>query len=92
MANLHRKRVPRRARIIKFRGAAVASRVAFSPHAAKISEVLGKRVPGISTSNGPGGGVANVRYVDQGRAEIGWRYGDTADNGYPTMIGHPGWL
>ena len=56
----------------------VASRVAFNPLGTKISEVLGKRVPGISTSNGPGGGVANVRYVDRGGAEIGWRYGDTA--------------
>ncbi len=92
MANLHRKRVPWRALIIKFRGAVVASRVAFNPLGTKISEVLGKRAPGISTSNGPGGGVADVRYVDQGRAEIGWRYGDTADNGYPTMKGHPRWL
>ena len=52
------------------------------PLGAKIAEVLGKQVPGISTSNGPGGGVGNVKDVNKGEAEIGWTYGHTAYDGY----------
>jgi TRAP transporter TAXI family solute receptor len=52
------------------------------PLGAKISEVLGKAVPGISTSNGPGGGVGNIKDVSKGEAEIGWSYGHTAYNGF----------
>ncbi len=52
------------------------------PLGAKIAEVLGKKVPGISTSNGPGGGVGNVKDVNKGNAEIGWSYGHTAYNGF----------
>ena len=47
---------------------------------AKIMEVLGKEVPGIATSNGPGGGVSNVQDVNKGEAEIGWSYAHTAYN------------
>jgi TRAP transporter TAXI family solute receptor len=52
------------------------------PLGAKISEVLGKQVEGIVTSNGPGGGVGNIKDVDKGEAEIGWSYGHTAYNGF----------
>ena len=52
------------------------------PLGAKISEVLGKNVPGIATSNGPGGGVSNVLDVNKGEAEIGWSYAHTAYNGF----------
>ena len=52
------------------------------PLGAKISEVLGKTVPGIATSNGPGGGVSNVQDVNKGEAEIGWSYAHTAYNGF----------
>ncbi len=52
------------------------------PLGAKIAEVLGKKVPGISTSNGPGGGVGNVKDVNKGNAEIGWSYGHTVYNGF----------
>ncbi len=52
------------------------------PLGAKIAEVLGREVPGIATSNGPGGGVGNVKDVNKGDAEIGWSYAHTAYNGY----------
>ena len=52
------------------------------PLGAKIMEVLGKEVSGISTSNGPGGGVGNVKDVSKKNAELGWSYGHTAFNGY----------
>lgn len=52
------------------------------PLGAKMAEVLQKDVAGIATSNGPGGGVGNVKDVNKGEAEIGWSYGHTAFNGY----------
>ncbi len=52
------------------------------PLGAKIAEVLGREVPGIATSNGPGGGVGNVKDVNKADAEIGWSYAHTAYNGY----------
>jgi TRAP transporter TAXI family solute receptor len=52
------------------------------PLGAKIAEVLGKEVPDIATSNGPGGGVGNVKDVNGGNAELGWTYAHTAYNGH----------
>ena len=52
------------------------------PLGAKMAEIFGKNVPGISTSNGPGGGVGNVLDVNKGEAELGWTYGHTAFDGY----------
>ena len=52
------------------------------PLGAKIMQVLGEEVKGISTSNGPGGGVSNIKDVNSKNAEIGWSYGHTAYNGY----------
>jgi len=52
------------------------------PLGAKIAEVWQQTIPGISTSNGPGGGVGNVKDVNKGDAEVGWTYGHTAYNGY----------
>jgi len=37
---------------------------------------------GISTSNGPGGGVGNCKAVNAGRADLGWTYTHTAFNAY----------
>lgn len=37
---------------------------------------------GISTSNGPGGGVGNAKAVNAGRADLGWSYTHTAYNAY----------
>ena len=52
------------------------------PLGAKMAEILEKEVDGISTSNGPGGGVGNVKDVNNKEAEIGWSYGHTAFNGF----------
>jgi len=52
------------------------------PLGAKIMQVMDEEVKGISTSNGPGGGVSNIKDVSQKNAEIGWSYGHTAYNGY----------
>lgn len=37
---------------------------------------------GISTSNGPGGGVGNCKAVNGARADLGWSYTHTAYNAY----------
>ena len=52
------------------------------PYGAKIMELIGKNVKGISTSNGPGGGVGNVRDVHKDNAQLGWTFGNTAYDGY----------
>ncbi len=52
------------------------------PLGAKMAEIFGKHVKGISTSNGPGGGIGNVLDVNKGEAELGWTYGHTAYDGY----------
>ncbi len=52
------------------------------PLGAKIMQVMEKEISGVATSNGPGGGVGNIKDVSQGNAEIGWSYGHTAYNGY----------
>ena len=52
------------------------------PLGAKIMQVLGDEVPGISTSNTSGGGISNVKAVDGGDAEIGWSYAHTSYNGF----------
>jgi TRAP transporter TAXI family solute receptor len=52
------------------------------PLGAKIMQVMQKDISGIATSNGPGGGVGNIKDVSEGNAEIGWSYGHTAYNGF----------
>ena len=52
------------------------------PLGAKVMQVLGEEVPGITTSNTSGGGVGNVKAVNGGDAEIGWSYAHTAANGF----------
>ena len=52
------------------------------PLGAKISQVFGEKIKGISTSNTSGGGISNVLSVNGGDAEIGWSYAHTAFNGY----------
>lgn len=52
------------------------------PYGAKIMELADKQIKGISTSNGPGGGVGNVRDVNKKNAEFGWTFGNTAYDGY----------
>jgi uncharacterized protein len=41
-----------------------------------------ERELGISSSNGPGGGVGNVKVVHGGRADLGWCYTHTTYNGF----------
>ena len=50
---------------------------AWYPYAAKMSELFQKNIKGITTSTGPGGGVGNIRDVNQGNAELGWTFGQT---------------
>ncbi|MEQ9643342.1 MAG: TAXI family TRAP transporter solute-binding subunit [Alphaproteobacteria bacterium] len=57
------------------------------PIGAKIAEVWGKDVKGIATSNGPGGGVGNVKDVNKGEAEVGWSYGHTVFEGWQAGTG-----
>ena len=52
------------------------------PLGAKMMQVMQSEIKGIATSNGPGGGVGNIKDVSEGNAEIGWSYGHTAYNGY----------
>jgi len=52
------------------------------PFGAKIMEMAGKQIKGVSTSNGPGGGVGNMRDVNKKNAEFGWTFGNTAYDGY----------
>jgi len=43
---------------------------------------LVEQATGISTSNGPGGGVGNCKSIQRGNAELGWSYSHTAFNAY----------
>ena len=52
------------------------------PLGAAIAEAFGKEISGIATSNGPGGGVGNIKVVSKSSAEIGWSHGHTAYQGY----------
>jgi TRAP transporter TAXI family solute receptor len=51
------------------------------PLGAAMSEIINKNVKGVTSSNGPGGGVGNIKDVSKGNAELGWSYGHTAYNG-----------
>jgi TRAP transporter TAXI family solute receptor len=48
------------------------------PLGAAMMSALEKKIPGISTSNGPGGGVGNVKAVHAKRADLGWTYTHTS--------------
>lgn len=52
------------------------------PLGAAMMSVLEKKLPGISTSNGPGGGVGNCKAVNAKRADLGWTYTHTSFNAY----------
>ncbi len=52
------------------------------PLGAKIVQVMGEKIDGITTSNTSGGGISNILSVGGGDAEIGWSYAHTAFNGY----------
>ena len=48
------------------------------PLGAAMMSILQKKIPGVSTSNGPGGGVGNCKAVDSKRADLGWTYTHTS--------------
>lgn len=52
------------------------------PLGAAMMQIVEKNIPGISTSNGPGGGVGNCKSIQRGQADIGWSYTHTAVNAY----------
>jgi TRAP transporter TAXI family solute receptor len=51
------------------------------PLGSAMMSILEKEL-GISTRNGPGGGVGNCKVVGAGRAELGWSYTHTSYNAY----------
>ena len=51
------------------------------PLGAAMMAIVEKNID-ISTSNGPGGGLANCKSVSSGKADLGWTYSHTAFNGY----------
>lgn len=48
------------------------------PYGAKMMELAGKQMKGVSTSSAPGGGVGNVRNIERKKAEFGWTFANTA--------------
>ena len=52
------------------------------PYGAKMMAMAGKQIKGVSTSNGPGGGVGNARNIGKGKAEFGWTFANTAYDAY----------
>ena len=52
------------------------------PLGAKIMQVFDDEIEGITTSNTSGGGIANIKSVQGGDAEIGWSYAHTSYNGF----------
>jgi TRAP transporter TAXI family solute receptor len=52
------------------------------PLGSAMMQIVEKNVPGVSTSNGPGGGVGNCKSIQRGQAEMGWSYTHTSVNAY----------
>lgn len=52
------------------------------PLGAAIMRLIEKNIKGISTSNGPGGGVGNCKSVQRGNADLGWSYTHTVFDAY----------
>jgi hypothetical protein len=52
------------------------------PLGAKMSQVFARDLPEVLTSSGPGGGIENVRDVNQRNAEIGFSVSDAVYSGY----------
>ena len=52
------------------------------PLGSGIMRLLEANIKGISTSNGPGGGVGNCKVVQRGSADLGWSYSHTAFDAY----------
>ena len=52
------------------------------PLGAAMMQIAEKNIEGISTSNGPGGGVGNCKAIQRGQADIGWTYTHTSFNAF----------
>jgi hypothetical protein len=52
------------------------------PYGAKMMELVGKQIKGVTASSGPGGGVGNAKNVDSKKAELGWTFAQTAYDAY----------
>jgi len=52
------------------------------PLGAKMSQVFARDLPEVLTSSGPGGGIENVRDVNQRNAELGFSVSDAVYSGY----------
>jgi TRAP transporter TAXI family solute receptor len=52
------------------------------PLGVAMMQIAEKNIPGISTSNGPGGGVGNCKALQRGQADLGWSYTHTVLNAY----------
>lgn len=52
------------------------------PLGAKMAQVWGEQIKGITASNTSGGGISNILAVNGGDAEIGWSYAHTAWEGF----------
>jgi len=52
------------------------------PLGVAMMQIVEKNIPGISTSNGPGGGVGNCKAIQRGQADLGWSYTHTTFNAY----------
>ena len=52
------------------------------PLGAKQAEIFQRKIPGVSASSGPGGGVGNLRDVANGEAEVGYTYAYSAHSAY----------
>ncbi|MBW1696553.1 MAG: TAXI family TRAP transporter solute-binding subunit [Deltaproteobacteria bacterium] len=52
------------------------------PLGVAMMQLVEKAIPGVSTSNGPGGGVGNCKSIQRGHADLGWSYTHTAYNAY----------
>jgi hypothetical protein len=52
------------------------------PLGAAMMKIVEQNIPGVSTSNGPGGGVGNCKAIQRGQADIGWTYTHTSYNAF----------
>ena len=52
------------------------------PLGSGIMSLVEANIKGVSTSNGPGGGVGNCKVVHRGDADLGWTYSHTCYDGY----------
>jgi len=52
------------------------------PLGSSMMNIVEQNVSGVSTKNGPGGGVGNCKDVQAGRADLGWSYTHTAFNAF----------